>query len=154
MVTLKDSIYLQLNWQSALPMSWGDILLSLSTRGPKHSSLEGGQPPPNHSTRAEPCQNHARLMIQPRRAQASSQEYCPAHTLLLCPRNGRSTVALLAHLCPWHQAWLWGQKQFQGASPHLGEASLILFQNQDHYHHYPCPAHKWDMNVFKERKSW
>lgn len=99
MVTLKDSIYLQLNWQSALPMSWGDILLSLSTRGPKHSSLEGGQPPPNHSTRAEPCQNHARLMIQPRRAQASSQEYCPAHTLLLCPRNGRSTVALLAHLC-------------------------------------------------------
>lgn len=57
----------------------------MGTRGPEHSYLEAGQPPPKHSTRAE--QNHARLIVQPRTTQASSQECCPGHTLLLWPQR-------------------------------------------------------------------
>lgn len=120
--------------------SWGAAV-------PGHGSPEAGQPPPTHSTRAELWQNHARLIIQPRTCQVSSQEYCPAHTLLLWPQGGQehrgtagSPVTLGSGLAP---------EAVPGDSPHLGEASLILFQNQNRYHHHPCPAQEWEMKVFK-----
>lgn len=57
---------------------------------------------------------------------------CP-HTAAVVPAPGmlRGPWHCVARLCLWGQACLQGQKQCQGASPHLGEASLIFFQNQD-----------------------
>lgn len=153
MVTFKDSIYLQLNWQRTLLMpSWRAAVLGHLGTPAQLTRGRAATTQTQHEGWAEPCQ-----VDNP--AQTNSGFLpgvlsCP-HTAAVVPAPG--TVGgpwhCVARLCLWGQACLQGQKQCQGASPHLGEASLIFFQNQDHYHHHPILHRNEKLKHLKKGKG-
>lgn len=109
------------NWtdRAPWPCAWGDILESCSpwALGTEHSRLGAGQAhPTQHQGWAEPCQADP----------SPAPRTLPG--VLSWPHT--AAVALLAHLCP-------GATAVPGSQPHLGEASLALFQSQDQHHHHP-----------------
>lgn len=137
------------NWtdRAPWPCAWGDILESCSpwALGTEHGRLEAGQAHPNTApglSRTVPGWPQPSTQNPPRSAVLATHCCCGPGA-----RDSRSAVALLAHPCL-------GATAVPGSHPHLGEASLALFQSQDHHHHHPHPAQERAMTALKERKRW
>lgn len=154
MVTFKDSIYLQLNWQSTLLMpSWRAAVLGhLGTP----AQLTGGRAATTqtqHEGWAEPCQ--VENPAQTNSGFLLGVLSCP-HTAAVVPAPGTvgGTMALRGTPVPLGSGLSPRPEAVPGSQPSSWWSQSDILSKPRSLPSLPHPPQEWEIKAFKERKRW